>query len=189
MALKPATRDRLKSVGTRTIAAALAKRGLQDGFLPDLRPVAPVQDVLVGEACLAIESCHAGAVLVVEAGKACPPLALLMRRGIAGIVCAGVLREAAGIARAGLPAYQRRPASSTSLTVANGDVLVGDRAGVLVIAASLIDQIAEEAQEISAYEEFIAEQVNQGGGVYGLHIPSGEQARVAFAAWRKMKGR
>ena len=67
--------------------------------------------------------------------------------------------------------------------------MVGDRAGVLVIAASLIDQIAEEAQEISAYEEFIAEQVNQGGGVYGLHIPSGEQARVAFAAWRKMKGR
>lgn len=189
MALRPATRDRLRSVGTRTIADALAKRGLPDGFLQDLRPVAAVQDVLVGEACRAIESCRAGAVLVVEAGKACPPLALLMRRGIAGIVSAGVLRQTAEIARAGLPAYQRPPGPATSLAVANGDVLVGDHAGVLVIPPSLIDQIAEEAQEISAYEEFIAEQVSQGGGVYGLHIPSGEQARVAFAAWRKMKGR
>ena len=48
---------------------------------------------------------------------------------------------------------------------------------------------AKWEKEIAAYEEFITEQVNQGGGVYGLHIPRGEQARVAFAAWRKMKGR
>ena len=189
MALKPATRDRLSTVGTRTVAAALAKRSLPDRFVADMRPIAPVQDVLVGEACTALENCRAGAVLVVEAGRTSPPLALLLRRGIAGIVSAGTLRETAEIARAGLPAYQRRSDSATPLALADGDVLVGDRAGVLVIPASLVDQIAEETQEIAAYEEFITEQVNQGGGVYGLHIPSGEQARVAFAAWRKMRGR
>jgi hypothetical protein len=31
--------------------------------------------------------------------------------------------------------------------------------------------------------------VAQGGGVYGLHIPSGERAKQAFAQWRRMKGR
>jgi hypothetical protein len=40
-----------------------------------------------------------------------------------------------------------------------------------------------------AYEEFVAEQVSSGGGVYGLHIPSGDNARRAFAAWRRIRGR
>ena len=40
-----------------------------------------------------------------------------------------------------------------------------------------------------AYEEFVAEQVSAGGGVYGLHIPSGETARRAFAEWRRIRGR
>jgi hypothetical protein len=31
--------------------------------------------------------------------------------------------------------------------------------------------------------------VSAGGGVYGLHIPSGENARRAFAAWRRIRGR
>jgi hypothetical protein len=58
-----------------------------------------------------------------------------------------------------------------------------------VITAALVDQVAEEAAEAMAYEEFIAEQVSSGGGVYGLHIPTGEHARRAFAAWRRLKGR
>ncbi len=48
---------------------------------------------------------------------------------------------------------------------------------------------AWEAAEAIAFEEFTAEQVNQGGGVYGLHIPSGERAKQAFAQWRRIKGR
>jgi len=52
-----------------------------------------------------------------------------------------------------------------------------------------LDQVAEEAAEAIAFEEFTAEQVNQGGGVYGLHIPSGERAKAAFAQWRRLKGR
>jgi len=31
--------------------------------------------------------------------------------------------------------------------------------------------------------------VAQGVGVYGLHIPSGDRARQAFAVWRRIKGR
>ena len=58
-----------------------------------------------------------------------------------------------------------------------------------VLPAALADEIAEEAAEAQAFEEFTAEQVNQGGGVYGLHIPSGERAKQAFAQWRRIKGR
>ena len=67
--------------------------------------------------------------------------------------------------------------------------MLGDRSGIVVIPASLADQVAEEAVEAVAYEEFVAEQVSAGGGVYGLHIPSGEHARRAFAAWRRLRGR
>jgi regulator of RNase E activity RraA len=188
MALKQATRDKLRSLGTRPIAAALAKRGLRDPYVPDMRALSATQDVLVGEACRTLEACRGGRVLIV--GGAPLPLPLLMRRGIAGLVSDGQLRNASEIVRAGLPTYQRRPgAPARAIAVAAGDVILGDRAGVIVIPAALVDEVAEEASEAIAFEEFTAEQVNQGGGVYGLHIPSGERAKIAFAAWRKLKGR
>ena len=86
------------------------------------------------------------------------------------------LRNAAEIARAGLPAWQRPSGPPPKpLPIDAGDVLLGDRAGLIVVPAAMADQIAEEAVEAMAYEEFVAEQVSAGGGVYGLHIPSGEQ--------------
>lgn len=188
MPLKPGIRDKLVKVGTRAIAAALARRGLSDRLIEDLRPLSPSQDTLAGEACRAIETCRKGSVVI--AGNAPLPLPLLMRRGIAGLVSEGPLRQAAEIARMGLPAYCRRAGAPAKPIAAQvGDAILGDRAGVLVIPASLVDEVAEEAAEALAFEEFTAEQVNQGGGVYGLHIPSGERAKIAFAAWRKLKGR
>jgi len=44
MALAPPTRDKLISVGTARIAAALAKHGLRRQSLPGLRPLSPFQD-------------------------------------------------------------------------------------------------------------------------------------------------
>ena len=70
-----------------------------------------------------------------------------------------------------------------------GDVVFRDRTALIVLPAALADEIAEEAAEAQAFEEFTAEQVNQGGGVYGLHIPSGERAKQAFAQWRRINGR
>ncbi len=189
MALKPSTRDRLRSVGSAAVAAALSKRGLPDRRIEDLRPLSPTQDPLVGEACMAVEHCRAGTVLVVEPGKPSPPMALLARRGVAGIVSAGPLRDLAEIVRTGLPAYQRQHASEKPIPIAGGEVLLGDRQGVIAIPADLVDEIAEEAADALAFEAFTAEQVDAGGGVYGLHIPSGDRARIAFAAWRKLKGR
>lgn len=183
-------RDKLAAVGTTRIAAALAKRGLRRQIVPALRPVSPFQETLVGVVAKTIDACAPGSVLVMEGGTTSAPVALLVRRRAAGLVSDGPLRNAAEVARAGLPAYHR-PSGTTSkpLAIEAGDVIVGDRAGVIVLPAALADQVAEEAVEAMAYEEFVAEQVSAGGGVYGLHIPSGDRAKVAFAQWRRMKGR
>jgi hypothetical protein len=42
---------------------------------------------------------------------------------------------------------------------------------------------------MTAFEDFVAEQVDRGHGIYGLYPPTAEQTMVDFAAWRKMKGR
>jgi regulator of RNase E activity RraA len=190
MALAPATRDKLISVGTARIAAALAKHGLRRQSLAGLRPLSPFQDALIGGAATSIDACPPGGVLVMESSVTSAPVALLTRRKVAGIVSNSPLRNAAEIARTGLPAWQRPTGPPAKpLPIDAGDILFGDRAGLIVIPASLADQVAEEAVEAMAYEEFVAEQVSAGGGVYGLHIPSGENARRAFAAWRRIRGR
>ena len=42
-----------------------------------------------------------------------------------------------------------------------GDVILGDSDGVIVIPAHLADEIADEAFEMTAYEDFVAEQVSR----------------------------
>jgi regulator of RNase E activity RraA len=190
MALAPAARDKLISVGTARVAAALAKHGLRRQSPTGLRPLSPFQDALAGKAATALDACAPGGVLAIESSVTSVPLALLTRRKVAGVVSNSPLRNAAEIARAGLPAWQRPSGPPAKpLPLEAGDVVFGDRSGLIVIPANLADQIAEEAAEAMAYEEFVAEQVSSGGGVYGLHIPSGENARRAFAAWRRIRGR
>src|SRR5262249_20600928 len=70
-----------------------------------------------------------------------------------------------------------------------GDVILGDADGVIVIPASLADEIAAEAFDQTAFEDFVEEQVSKGHGIYGLYPPTSEQTLADFAAWRKMQGR
>ena len=70
-----------------------------------------------------------------------------------------------------------------------GDVMVGDGEGVVVIPAHLADEIADEATEMTAFEDFVTEKVNEGRSILGLYPPTDEQSRADFAAWRKTKGR
>jgi hypothetical protein len=160
--MNQATRDKLLRVGARPIVAALAKHGVKGRNLMRL----PATDPFAGEACLAIESARDGNVLVLDRPVARLPERLVQR--LAGVMLRRELR---------------------SVPLEAGDVILRDRTALVVLPAALADQVAEEAAEAIAFEEFTAEQVNQGGGVYGLHIPSGERARQAFAAWRRMKGR
>jgi regulator of RNase E activity RraA len=130
----------------------------------------------------------------------------LMKRGVAGVVTDGGFRDSPEIAQLDIPAYHNRPSAPTNLTlhqamdinvpigcgdvpVFPGDVVVGDREGVVVIPAHLADEIAGEAVEMTAFEDFVTEEVMKGRSILGLYPATDEQARVDFAAWRKAKGR
>lgn len=161
----------------------------------------------------AIEDCPSGAVMVMDSRKDARAASAgailvtrLMKRGVAGVVTDGGFRDSAEISRLGFPAYHHRPSAPTNLTlhqaidinvpigcgdapVFPGDVILGDSDGVVVIPANLADEIAEEAYEMTAFEDFVTEQVNNGMAIYGLYPATNEQTLVDFAAWRKIKGR
>ena len=42
---------------------------------------------------------------------------------------------------------------------------------------------------MTAYEDFVTEQVRAGKGIFGLYPPTNEQSLADFAVWRKAKGR
>ena len=105
-----------------------------------------------------------------------------------------------------IPTYHNRPAAPTNLTVHQaldinvpiacgdapvwpGDVIVGDAEGVVVIPAHLADEIAEETFEMTAFEDFVTQEVQKGRSILGLYPATDEQAKVDFAAWRKSNGR
>lgn len=159
--MTPATQDKLLRVGTKRVIAALAERGVKGRALTKLAPVDP----FAGTVALTVEACRTGSVLVAEI--AAPAADRLRQRGIEVVA----RRDLRGL----------RPEA--------GDGLLRDRDSLVVIPAALVDEVAEAAAEAVAFEEFTADQVAQGGGVYGLHIPSGERAKQAFAQWRRMKGR
>jgi len=191
MASGPAIRGKLVSIGTARLAAAMARHGVHRPPLAGLHPLSPHQDPFAGPAATGIADCRPGDVLVLSEAATAVPLTTLARRRIAGVVSGKPLRNAADLVRGGLPAWHVPAGTSplATLPVAADDVVVADRDGVLALPALLAVTLAEEVEEALAYEEFVAEQVSAGGGVYGLHIPSGEQARRAFAEWRRLRGR
>ena len=161
----------------------------------------------------AIEDCPPGQVMVMDSRKDARAASAgailvtrLMKRGVAGVVTDGGFRDAAEIGRLGFPAYHHRPSAPTNLTlhqaidinvpiacgdapVFPGDVILGDGDGVIVIPALLADEIADEAVEMTAYEDFVTEQVTGGMAIYGLYPATNEKSLEAFAAWRKLNKR
>jgi regulator of RNase E activity RraA len=69
------------------------------------------------------------------------------------------------------------------------DVVVGDAEGVVVIPAHLADEIAAEAVEMTAFEDFVTEEVLNGRSIVGLYPATDPQTEREFAAWRKARGR
>lgn len=161
----------------------------------------------------AVEDCPSGAVFVIDSRKDARAasagsilITRLMVRGVAGIVTDGGFRDSPEIAEMAFPAYHSRPSAPTNLTIHQaldinvpigcgdapvwpGDVIVGDREGVVVIPAHLADEVAAEAHEMTAFEDFVTEKVQEGRSILGLYPPTEEQSRLDFAAWRKAKGR
>jgi regulator of RNase E activity RraA len=130
----------------------------------------------------------------------------LMMRGVAGVVTDGGFRDSPEIADLAIPAYHNRPSAPTNLTlhqamdldvpigcgdvpVFPGDVVVGDGEGVIVIPSSIADEVADEAVEMTAFEDFVTEKVREGRSILGLYPPTDETSRAEFANWRALRGR
>ena len=161
----------------------------------------------------AVEECPPGAVFVIDSRKDARAasaggilVSRLMVRGVAGIVTDGGFRDSPEIAKMPFPVYHQRAAAPTNLTIHQaidinvpigcgdapvfpGDVIVGDAEGVVVIPAHLADEVAAEAVEMTAFEDFVQAKVMEGRSILGLYPPTDEQSRVDFAAWRQAKGR
>jgi len=161
----------------------------------------------------AVEQCPEGAVMVIDSRKdaraASAGSILVTRmqvRGCAGIVTDGGFRESPEIGALNIPAYQNRPSAPTNLTlheaiginepigcgdapVFPGDIVVGDEEAVLVIPAHLVDEIAAEAVEMTAFEDFVTEEVTAGATIIGLYPATHPETQTKFAAWRERTGR
>jgi regulator of RNase E activity RraA len=157
---------------------------------------APPGSVLVMDSRKDARAASAGSILVTR----------LMVRGVVGVVTDGGFRDSPEIGELDIHAYHNRPSAPTNLTLHQaldinvpigcgdvavwpGDVLVGDREGVMVIPAHLAEEIADEAVEMTAFEDFVIEQVQNGATIIGLYPTTKDENRAAFAAWRHAKGR
>lgn len=157
---------------------------------------------------VAVERCPPGAVWVMDSRKDARAASAgsilvtrLMVRGCAGVVTDGGLRDAPGIGRLAIPAYHQRPSAPTNLTlheaialdepiacgdvaVFPGDVMVGDREGVVCVPAHLADELAGECAEMERFESFVTEEVLRGREVIGLYPATSEAARADYEAWK-----
>jgi regulator of RNase E activity RraA len=178
----------------------------------DLNPISVFQDPAHPQR-VGVEQIPPGFVMVIDSRK--DPRAAsagsilvtrMMKRGVAGVVTDGGFRDAPEIGELDIPCYHNRPSAPTNLTIHQaieldgpigcgdvavfpGDVIVGDREGVAVIPLHLADEVAHEATEMTAFEDFVTEQVKAGASVIGLYPATTDETRAAFAEWRKRNRR
>ncbi|MEV6982724.1 fumarylacetoacetate hydrolase family protein [Sphaerisporangium sp. NPDC051017] len=218
----------LRTVSTATLSSVLRKKGIEHHFIEGVRPARPDlrmvgfartlryvplrEDVFaeIGGGMNAqkrtVEEIRPGEVLVIEArgdhgaGTLGDILALrALRRGAAGVVTDGGLRDSPSFASLDLPTYYgvphaavlgRRhvplegdvPVACGGVLVMPGDLLVGDAEGVVVIPPALAVDVTAEAVEQERQERFIYERVAAGESVDGLY-PIGPRWRDAYDAW------
>lgn len=125
----------------------------------------------------------------------------LMKRGVAGLVSDGPVRDSSPIAElpfqvfcAGASAPLNLvhhhavdlnvPIGCGGVAVYPGDIIVGDDDGVVVIPRHLADEIAVDAAEQEQLETFIIDRVRNGAALPGTYPPNAE-TEAAYRTWRK----
>ena len=158
----------------------------------------------------AIELMGAGDVVVVDAMGATGAgilgdilCARMKKRGLAGLVTDGALRDGDGVAAVGLPVWcagLAAPPSIAELTfvgwgepigcggvcVMPGDIVVADGDGAVVIPAAELAAVVAEASEQERLEAWIMKEVERGAALPGLYPASPEtRARYQVEQGRK----
>jgi len=190
----------LLRLGTGPLSDAIGKKGAMDhGMRPwsaQPRMAGPAFTVRVHTADIlmvskALSACPAGAVLVIDGhGELNTALwgglttAQALRKGLAGIVIDGAIRDLADIRKSKLPVFARSvvpnaggaeyvgdlqvPVSCGGQVVTPGDWLVGDDDGVVVIPPAQLEAALAKAKQIVEAEKRIAQAIRQGADIADL---------------------
>ncbi|MBM3784283.1 MAG: RraA family protein [Acidobacteria bacterium] len=187
-------RARLLKYGAGPVSDALGKGGAMDHEMRpwslNSRMAGPAFTVQVHTADIlmvskALAECPAGHVLVID-GHGERNTALwgglttlsALRKGLAGIVIDGAIRDLADIRKSRLPVFARAvvanaggaeyagklqvPVACGGQAINPGDWLVGDDDGVVVIPAARLDEVLDKAGRICEAEKRIAKAIRDG---------------------------
>jgi regulator of RNase E activity RraA len=156
-----------------------------------------------------VEECPESAGFVIDsredataASAGCILVTRLQERGCKGIVTDGGFRDTPEISALRMPAYHSRPSAPTNLTkhhavaindpiacggvaVFPGDIIVGDNEGVVCIPRHLVTEVAQEAEEMTVFEDYVLERVQKGDTIFGLYPPTDPETMDRFKVWRQ----
>lgn len=156
----------------------------------------------------AIEDMPAGCIAVVDAMGVTDAgifgdilCARMAKKGVAGLITDGVVRDVAGVLGTGLPVWCQgvaAPASVAGLTFVNwqepigcggvaifpNDVVVVDDDGAVLIPQALLEAVVPLAVEQERMEGWIMEEVNKGNALPGLY-PMNAETKTRYEASRK----
>ena len=158
----------------------------------------------------AVETCKPGHVLVMDcrgdkraASGGDILMTRLLRRGAAGVVTDGGIRDAGPISKMTLPVFCAGPSAPLNIilhhaveidapiacggvAVYPGDILVGDSDGVVVLPAHLADEVARDAAAQEALEEFLLAKIDAGASLPGTYPPNAATL-AEYEEWKKTR--
>jgi regulator of RNase E activity RraA len=158
----------------------------------------------------AVETAPAGSVLVQDCrgersvASVGSILALrLAKRGVAGMVSDGPVRDSGTIAALGLPIWcagasaplnlakhhavdMNVPIACGGVPVYPGDIVVADVDGVVIVPREMAAEVARDAAEQEQLEVFIAQRIEEGRPLRGTYPPN-EETLAAYAQWRAQR--
>lgn len=159
----------------------------------------------------AIEAMPPGVIAVIDAmgvtdaGVFGDILCLRMaKRGVAGLVTDGVVRDGDGVRGTQLPVWcqgvaappsvagltfvaWQQPIGCGGVAVFPNDVVVADADGAVLVPAALLDEVVELAVEQERHEAWIMEEVHAGTKLPGLYPPD-DAAKARYEAWKRARG-
>jgi regulator of RNase E activity RraA len=124
----------------------------------------------------------------------------LFRRGVAGLVTDGGIRDSVSISEMAFPVFCAGPSAPLNLVahhavefevpigcggvaVYPGDIIVGDGDGVVVVPRAIAAEVAADAAAQEELEEFVLARIEDGAALPGTYPPN-DATRALFEEWR-----
>ena len=126
----------------------------------------------------------------------------MVKRGVAGLVTDGAVRDYAGVAGTGLPVWcasvaappsvagltfvgWQEPVGCGGVAVFPGDVVVADEDGAVLVPQALLGDVVAAAVEQEHLESWVMAEVDAGAALPGLYPPNtANRARYEASTFR-----